>query len=504
MMRLSFGPRGAVAAFVALAIGTWTLGVAGQTKEDALLREGTSLMAKLQYEQALNAFGGARSSTNARTRVRAGAGLVQAFLRLGMFREAAIMGADVAAKDPGVASALSVHADALWAAGLFTEAETRYAQALTLDRNDPGGRHGRARSLAAQGKLDEALTEAQRAIAEDGKEPVYHYTLAAIYEQRRQFKEAAEQLTRYIDLLPSRDQSEMAKWARTQADFLRTFESRRPFEFVSRDEVYTVPIRLEGDRVLVEGRVNGLATVDFAVDTGTDQTILTPDLARRAAVAPVGTLQTAGVGSLGFGFRGLEIARVEDLQIGGLHVRNLTSVIKSPSLDGMPRQEGPGFSPLALGLSMRIDYGKKTLTMARLLPPATYDTRLPMRMQRLPIVRAVVNGNVHASLAIDTGGEGSALSQSVVGRLVVDPEVRRVPARVYGSAGWDPSAFLLPYVDIQLAQGVGMSQASVVVLDLDAPSALLGFDLGGVLGHPFLSQYTLTIDLARSEVGLQR
>ncbi|MEZ5316976.1 MAG: retroviral-like aspartic protease family protein [Vicinamibacterales bacterium] len=491
-----------------MVLAVWALSLTAsaepQTKYDSRLREGWTLMSRLQYEQALSAFHEARMSPDARVRVRAGAGLVQAFLRLGLFTEAAIIGGDVAAKDPRSAAALSVHGDALWANGLFPEAEARYAQALAIDRNDPGARHGLGRSLAARGRLDEALAETRRAIAEDPQEPAYYYTLGVIQERQRDFRAAADTLATYLDRLPSRDQSEMAKWARTQVDFLRSWGSRTPFEFVSRDEIYTVPFRMEGDRVLVQGRVNGLTDVEFAIDTGTDQTILTPEIARRSSIEPAGRLQTAGVGSLGFGFRGLEIARIEDLEIGPLHVRNLTSVIKSPPLDGLPRQEGPGFSPLALGLSMRIDYEHQVLTMARQLPPATYETRLPLRMQRLPIVRGVVNGNVMASLAIDTGGEGTAISQRVAGRLGDDPEVRRVPARVYGSAGWDPGAFLLPFVDISLTQSIGLQQASVVVLDLDAPSALLGFDLGGILGQQFLRHYTVTIDLDRSEVGLQK
>jgi hypothetical protein len=83
-------------------------------------------------------------------------------------------------------------------------------------------------------------------------------------------------------------------------------------------------------------------------------------------------------------------------------------------------------------------------------------------------------------------------------------DVRRVPARVYGVAGWDANAFLLPFVDIKFAPGVGLERTSVVVLNLDAPSALMGFQIGGIVGHHFLSRYTVTIDLMRSRVGLTR
>ena len=45
---------------------------------------------------------------------------------------------------------------------------------------------------------------------------------------------------------------------------------------------------------------------------------------------------------------------------------------------------------------------------------------------------------------------------------------------------------------------------SVVVLNLRAPSVLLGFQLGGIVGHQFLSPYRVAIDLERSELRLTR
>jgi hypothetical protein len=44
----------------------------------------------------------------------------------------------------------------------------------------------------------------------------------------------------------------------------------------------------------------------------------------------------------------------------------------------------------------------------------------------------------------------------------------------------------------------------LVVLNLRAPSVLLGFQLGGIVGHKFLSEYRVSMDLVRSELRLQR
>ncbi len=306
-----------------------------------------------------------------------------------------------------------------------------------------------------------------------------------------------------MDLLPKRDDSDLLKWARTQSRFLSTFRNHVPREIVSKNEAYTMPFHIESGRVLVTGRVNGGPAVEFAVDTGADQAVLTTEVASRNHVQPFAALQSAGIGDLGIGYRSLQIARVDDLEIGTLHVRNVPCLIKDPPLKGLPGREGEGFSPLAFGLSMKIDYKRQILTMARELPDEPAEIRLPLRMLRLAVVQGTINESSPAAFVVDTGGEGMSLSRSVVSSLAVDPDVRRVPVRVYGTSGWDNSAYLLPFTNIEFARGAAFSQASLVVLNLDAPSALLGFDVGGIIGHQFLGRYTVTIDLPRHEMRLQ-
>ena len=42
----------------------------------------------------------------------------------------------------------------------------------------------------------------------------------------------------------------------------------------------------------------------------------------------------------------------------------------------------------------------------------------------------------------------------------------------------------------------------MVVLNLHAPSALLGFELGGIIGHDFLKRYLVDLDLEESVIRL--
>ncbi|MGE3706834.1 MAG: hypothetical protein AB7I13_16300, partial [Vicinamibacterales bacterium] len=78
----------------------------------------------------------------------------------------------------------------------------------------------------------------------------------------------------------------------------------------------------------------------------------------------------------------------------------------------------------------------------------------------------------------------------------------KIALKVFGSSGWDRDAFLMPGVDIAFSS-IRYDNFPVVVLNLNAPSALLGFELGGIVGHKFLSKYRVGIDLQRSVLRLK-
>jgi predicted aspartyl protease len=346
------------------------------------------------------------------------------------------------------------------------------------------------------------LTEAREALRLGPREAEFHHTIASIHERLRNFEDSAAALGSYIDLLPNRDRSEKAAWARAEIRFLQSFKGREPFEIegATPQSTWTIPIKIRGDKVMVSGKVNG-GSQDFVLDTGAERTILSQDTARRRGVLPITAMQTAGVGDVGL--RGLEVGRIDRLEIGDLKVRNVPCLIKNPPLGGLPSREPESFSPLALGLSMRVDYQSRTLTMARSLAPHAYADELPLRMHRLALVRGTINGSLPATFVVDTGGELISISDATAGLIRPATPFRRIPLRVYGTSGWDKDAFLMPDVDLEFSS-IRFNRIPVVVLNLRAPSALLGFQLGGIVGHRFLSKYRVTIDLERSVVGLEK
>ncbi len=470
---------------------------------DIQLQLGDLLAGDARFREAADAYQRAIAAGSADPGVtrRAQSGLALMLLRSGDFAGARAQAEHLTRTDPADARALSLYGDTLWSFGLFEEADRAFGAALKADAADARGHHGRARALAAHSRLADALIEAQQALKLAPREPEFHHTVGVIYERQHRYDEAAAAFGNYVNLLPNRDHSEKALWTRAEIRFLDSFKGKTPVDIAASPEdgqTWTIPIRIEHDKVLVSVKVNGGAPSDFVLDTGAEQTVVSRDLARKRGILPIIYMQTAGVGDVGM--RGLQVGRVDLLDVGPLRVRNVPCLIKNPPLGDLPAREPESFSPLALGLSMRIDYARHQLVMGRALPPAAYATELPLSLYRLATVRGIVNGQP-ATFVVDTGGEVISISQATAGQMTDRPAFRRIPLKVYGTSGWDRDAFLMPNVDLEFST-IRFSKIPVVVLNLRAPSALLGFQIGGIVGHKFLSKYRVSIDLARSVVGL--
>jgi len=467
------------------------------------LQLGSMLYAEGRYNDSLDAYQNALKSTDSATLRSARAGVITTALRVAEFDLARHEAETLVKMAPRDASAVSLYADSLWASGLFEEAEARYRDALALTPGLPRGLHGLARSLLARNQLDEALNQAQAALRLAPRDLEIHHTVGAIYERMHKYEEAAAAYGNYVNLLPNKDTSEKAAWSRAEIRFLRSFAQRVPFQADpgTDDIVYTVDFRTVNDKVVVRARVNDATPQDFVVDTGAENTVITEPTARRLGVAPITYTLSAGVGETGL--RGLQLARIDSLELGTLKLKNVPVIIKSPPLRDLPTNETESLSPLSLGYSMIIDYGTHKLTFGKHLPIEPADLELPLRVYRLATVRGLVDKDHEANFVIDTGGEVISISQATVNRLPVKEGQRKIALKVYGSSGWDRDAFLMPGVNLSFDRLLSYDNYSVVVLNLNTPSALLGFQLGGIVGHKFLSKYRVGIDLERSVLRLK-
>ena len=462
----------------------------------------TQLYESARYREALGAYEQVAQSGDEGLVVRARKGKVRSALRIAEF-ETAWREADLLnQKETGDAEARTLLGDALWASGRFDEADAAYMEAL-----DEGGstraRFGLARSLASRTRLDEALDEAQQASAEAPQDPEIHALVGLIYERLNRFDQAADALERYVMLLPprtSKEDNQMATLFLSKVRLLRSFKGRVPQEIEGdASRVFRVPFKLVDKKIVLQGRVNR-TPVEFVLDTGAERTGVSDITARRAGIGTITSTLTAGVGIPAL--RRLDMGRAEALEVGGLRMRNVPVAIRGAVRNALPRWQRESLSPLSLGLSVAVDYRRREVLLARTLPQNEADFVLPMRINRLPMVRGMLNSTYPAYFVVDTGGELISISAETASALSMKP-VRRIPLRVFGMSGMDTNAYLLPGVDVDFDE-IEYRNVGLAVLNLRAPSVLLGFQVGGIVGHRFLSEYRVSMDVARSELRLEK
>jgi tetratricopeptide (TPR) repeat protein len=465
------------------------------------LQLGDLLFAEGKFVDALDAYQHSLKSADSDSVRRPRMGVIASALRVAEFDLALVEARKLYQATPKDPDSMTLYGDALWSAGMFDQAEVLYRDALAQVPDLARGHHGMARALAARSRLEEAMNEAQAALTLAPRDLEVHHTVGTIYERMHKYEEAAGAYSNYINLLPNKDHSEKADWSRAEVRFLRSFGQRIPFESEpgSDDKLYTVDFRLVNEKVVVRAKVNDGAAQDFVVDTGSENTVITRTTAQKLGITPVTYTLSAGVGRIGL--RGLQLARIDTLELGSLKLRNVPCLIKNPPLQDIPVKETEGLSPLALGYSMVIDYKMHKLTFGKHLADEPKDFELPMRVHRLATVLGQVDGHP-TNFVVDTGGEVISISSATATSLGKPETSRRIALKVYGTSGWDPDAFLMPGVDLMF-DAIPYKNFPVVVLNLDAPSALLGFQLGGIVGHKFLSKYRVGIDMDRSVLRLK-
>ena len=462
----------------------------------------TELYESARYREALGAYEQATRTEDEGLVVRARKGKVRSALRIAEF-ETAFREAELLNEAPSAdAESLTLLGDALWANGRFDEADAAYRGAL--DRAESTrARFGLARSLASHSRLEEALGEAEKAAAQSPQDPEIHALVGLIYERLNRYEEAADAFEKYVALLPprkSREDNMMAALFQSKVRLLRAFKGRVPQEIEGdANRVQRVPFKLVDKKIVMQGRVNR-TSVEFVLDTGSERTGLSDATARRAGIGSITSTLTAGVGIPAL--RRLDMGRADVLEIGGLRLRNVPVAIRGAVRNALPRWQRESLSPLALGLSVGIDYQRREVILAKTLPQSEADFVLPMRVNRLPLVRGLLNATHPAYFVVDTGGELISISAETAGALDMKP-VRRIPLRVFGMSGVDANAYLLPGVDVDFEE-IEYRNVGLAVLNLRAPSVLLGFQVGGIVGHRFLSEYRVTLDVTRSELRLEK
>ena len=142
--------RGVLVVAMATAVG---LSIQGRTSgDDAELQFqlGSLLYDETRFDEAREAFRKASESDDPKLKLRARIGVVKTALLVGEFEEAQREAASLRSDDPRNPEAIAIHADSLWSAGLFDEAEREFRDALAIAPEMSRGRHGLAKALASR------------------------------------------------------------------------------------------------------------------------------------------------------------------------------------------------------------------------------------------------------------------------------------------------------------------------------------------------------------------
>jgi predicted aspartyl protease len=151
-----------------------------------------------------------------------------------------------------------------------------------------------------------------------------------------------------------------------QRPLLETFQGRTPYD-IQGPATSRLPFLQTDPLLLIDVSVNGLEPVPFVVDTGAATIGLVPELARRAGVPLVGTMQAMGVGGRSIA---LHLARVDRVRLGDFEIRNvpgstggnIATGVRAP--DGRPVQGNIGTIVLSHCLST-LDYVGAALILRR-------------------------------------------------------------------------------------------------------------------------------------------
>ena len=111
------------------------------------------------------------------------------------------------------------------------------------------------------------------------------------------------------------------------------------------------------------------------------------------------------------GLRGLQVGRIDPCEIGDLKVTQRAVPDQEPAARRASRRASrESFSPLALGLSMRIDYARRAARDGRDAAARAYATELPLGIYRLATVRGMVNGRPATSSSTPAGKRSRSAS----------------------------------------------------------------------------------------------
>lgn len=241
-----------------------------------------------------------------------------------------------------------------------------------------------------------------------------------------------------------------------------------------------VPFQLAGKVMFLKGSINGKGPYQLILDTGATETVITPPVAKALGVR---TTAISAAQSKGF---------VKSLTVGGASVTNLgVYVFDPPQALSLRLDTGQDYHGL-LGYTFvsrfltTIDYARGCIRFDPLPPTKARTTSagtnsIPFEVvEQLVRVPVVVNGAQQCNMLLDTGAAEVLFFPATARSLGLPAPTAAAPGPTFPRL----RSLKLGNAEVQNVRAVVDNQADPRV------SAYFA----GILGYPFLSHFTLTLN----------
>lgn len=363
-------------------------------------------------------------------------------------------GAPLAQSSPGSAA---------FAQGQFEEAESAYEKAVSTNPDDAMALAGLARARLNNGKEDQAIELANRALAIAPNNPVAMSTLNIA-----QARKAAFAPDRFV--------------------IKRSDQSTAVIKFIRTDPLPVVSL------------IIGSKTVNFLIDTGGPNIVLSPALAQELGLP----LEEAGQGVFAGGLQArVRRTVVPKIQIGGIEISNVPAgVIGDGSTPNGFKTDGVIGTGFLMHFLSTLDYCRGELVLAPRADSAKFQAQAQaagdniVRMwligDHFIFARGRLNQAPEGLLFVDTGLAGAGLAPSKEAldeaKIAIDMSNPKT-----GMGGGGPVQF----VDFRASATLGKLTRNDVLGNYIIGANPLGgmpFKTNGIISHSFFRQSRLTFD----------
>lgn len=243
-------------------------------------------------------------------------------------------------------------------------------------------------------------------------------------------------------------------------------------------------VHSQSKRAYVKATVNGVEG-SFLVDTGTSDTILDTEFARRAGVDFVEICMTITGGNYGKMGDFVTFVKVPQMEIAGTHFKNFHAVMKDegkPRSDFKGRMDGIIGGNILFAKPITLDYAKSRLTFSQEeTKTADFVFDLLPKYEKVPIVDADIDG-VKFPLMFDSG---AAIGDTLLMNEPYHAALRKL-------AG-DDQAKHYQSKEVRVADKILVTNKRCLLMPF----------LHSVIGSPFFDSHIITIDKQAQKIRIR-